>query len=556
MRTERRSAGWRSVAAGASFLLLALAAAPSAASASSTAAPVAEQYSFERLAKAQPDECFAGVGQPYPAGPPCATGKAKVNQAYVWGLTRTGSQVWFGTGANTFCLTSGADLAVTVPLINNDFVCEYGESQVVKNHPAVPGAVGDVRPPQVWIYDASTKTVQNKTSEISTASAADARRLRTTLGIRSAGNLNGVVLFAGPSLTGTLNLFAFDAASKRFLGSRTISRYGNARTFLAAAGDLYLGVGTGPGGRTGGAILRWTGNRLTPFTFAPVGTLPAQVADLAYHDGKLVATTWVSNKPTTAGQLAGLWISPQLPLTRTSTWTQVFNAGQYETDPLITTTYGLGGVASYGGYVYWGTMHVPLESTKVHQDAYPQSTDQAKKQQIQASQRGTSIWRGKDLGTPNQKIELLYGESNLPVFDPSTNTWSSAPTGWTPLYGHSGLNNRFNNYTWRMAVAGDRLYVATMDWSYLVHDLTTPPPPTDPAGWGGDLWVFPSTTQPAEPISTTGVGNYLNYGIRNMNVDGNDLYLGMANPMNLRTNPTDEFPEGGWELIKLTRNPG
>jgi hypothetical protein len=145
----------------------------------------------------------------------------------------------------------------------------------------------------------------------------------------------------------------------------------------------------------------------------------------------------------------------QLPLTRTRTWTQVFN--------------GLGGVASYGGYVYWGTMHVPLKSTKVHQDAYPQSTDEAKKQQIQASQRGTSIWRGKDLGTPNQKIELLYGESNLAVFDPSTNTWSSAPTGWTPRYGPSGFNNRFNNYTWRMAIAGDRLYVPTMDWPELRH---------------------------------------------------------------------------------------
>ena len=79
----------------------------------------------------------AVVGQPYPAGPPCATGKAKVNQAYVWGLTRTGSQVWFGTGANTFCLTSGADLAFTTPLVNDDFVCEYGESQIVKNNPAM-----------------------------------------------------------------------------------------------------------------------------------------------------------------------------------------------------------------------------------------------------------------------------------------------------------------------------------------------------------------------------------------------------------------------------------
>ena len=32
------------------------------------------------------------------------------------------------------------------------------------------------------------------------------------------------------------------------------------------------------------------------------------------------------------------------------------------------------------------------------------------------------------------------------------------------------------------------------------------------------------------------------------------LYLGMANPMNLRTDPTDDIPEGGWELISLTKS--
>jgi hypothetical protein len=77
-------------------------------------------------------------------------------------------------------------------------------------------------------------------------------------------------------------------------------------------------------------------------------------------------------------------------------------------------------------------------------------------------------------------------------------------------------------------------------------------PPIDPALYGGDLWMFPSTSDKAVPISTTGVGNYLNYGIRNMIPDGPDLYLGTANPMNLRTDPDDDVPAGGWELIRLT----
>ncbi|RZU50315.1 hypothetical protein EV385_2083 [Krasilnikovia cinnamomea] len=510
-------------------------------------------YTRTLLGKAQPDECFAGIGQPYPPGPPCAQGQPKVNQAYVWSLVRTGRRVWFGTGANTHCLTSGANLGSTQPVRNDDYVCEFGESQVARTNLTIPDALGDVRPPQVWLHDTGTGALVNKSAEISTASAADARRLGSTLGMRAAGTLDGVVLLGGPSLHSGLNLFAFDAATGRFLGSRTLLAYGNARTFLAAEGALYLGVGIGPGGGRGGAVLRWAGNRLAPFTFVKVGALPAQAVDLAYHEGRLVATTWSTNDPATPQQLAGVWTSPPLPLTRSDAggWTQAWNVAGYEPDPLIERTYGLGGVASYGGWVYWGTMHVPLQATLLHQATYPQDTDEAKRAQIRFTQRATSLWRGRDLGRPTQQIELLYGEPALPAYTPGAG-WSPVSTGATPRYGRSGFGNAYNNYTWRMAVAGGRLYVATMDWSYLVHDLSAEAPPTDPALWGADLWAFPSADEPARPVDTTGLGNYLNYGIRNLVPDGETLYLGTANPMNLRTAPGDDVPEGGWELIKLT----
>jgi len=55
-------------------------------------APVADPYDWTLIGKAQADECFAGVGVPYPPGPPCASGQPKVNQAYVWGLTKAGKQ--------------------------------------------------------------------------------------------------------------------------------------------------------------------------------------------------------------------------------------------------------------------------------------------------------------------------------------------------------------------------------------------------------------------------------------------------------------------------------
>jgi len=114
-----------------------------------------------------------------------------------------------------------------------------------------------------------------------------------------------------------------------------------------------------------------------------------------------------------------------------------------------------------------------------------------------------------------------------------------------------------------------------MDWSYISKDLgaqaaaalnlpgvstsalseapkvlADPTPPPTPVH-GGDLFAFPAPNKAAIVVDNSGLGNYLNYGVRNIVHDGDTLYLGMANPMNLRTNPDDEVPEGGWELIEL-----
>ncbi len=71
---------------------------------------------------------------------------------------------------------------------------------------------------------------------------------------------------------------------------------------------------------------------------------------------------------------------------------------------------------------------------------------------------------------------------------------------------------------------------------------------------GADLWYFPSANSPAFPESISGVGNPSSYGIRTVLSDASGFYLGMANPMNLLTDP-DAGPVGGWELIKLIAKP-
>jgi hypothetical protein len=538
------------------------------------------KVTFDLLAKAKPDECFAGIGKPYPAGPPCAGGKAKVNQAYVWGLTQAGRNVWFSTGANVHCLVSGATLQHVKPSANDNWTCEFGESQIAKKDTSIPPYIGDMRAPQVWTYDTRNGKSTNRTADIRAKSPEDAARLDHTVGLRAAGTFGNVVLFGGPAIGSTLNMFAFDTTTMRYLGSKNFTQYGNIRTFLVADGAMYLGVGIGRNGTAGGGVLRWTGSTASPFDFVNIAALPVQAADLTVNDGRVVATSWPLAQATTAEQLAGVWISPKLadgapglnPEDATG-WKQVWNVGLYEPDKIVAGTYGGGGIAAMDGWVYWGTMHVPMKAGQVLSSKYPPADEAATRAQLINTQRATSIWRGRNLGQPTQKIELLYGEKTLPAYDPATATFSQKSTNHVPVYGRSGFGNPFNNYTWRMITVNHKLYVGTMDWSYLVKDLiasgsqnklgatsrkalSSPENwtkgPSRPNGFGGDLFMFPSTRGPARALDTRGLGNYLNYGVRNMIPNGKGLFLGMANPMNLRTDPSDNRPEGGWELRTFT----
>jgi hypothetical protein len=165
----------------------------------------------------------------------------------------------------------------------------------------------------------------------------------------------------------------------------------------------------------------------------------------------------------------------------------------------------------------------------------------------------------RGLGTPEERIELLYGNEQLPRYEQGAG-WSIADNNMRqkPQYGLAGFGNFFNNYTWWMEVFDRRLFVGTMDFLYLgaagLRDAFEFPPEvtaTFERFYGADLWAFSSRHAPAKPVSRSGVGNFTNYGIRTMVATRDALYLGSANPMNLLTDPEDDVPEGGWELISL-----
>jgi hypothetical protein len=154
--------------------------------------------------------------------------------------------------------------------------------------------------------------------------------------------------------------------------------------------------------------------------------------------------------------------------------------------------------------------------------------------------RSTSFWRGRNLENPRtREIQLLYGESQLPVCCSAPKTFGLQPTGWTPLYGPSGFGNPGNEYTWTLAVYDGHLFIGTYDASILQG------PPAEQED-GADLWRIDSSDSPAVNEDYAGLGDSLNYGIRILHPlhDGSGVVAGMANPANLA-------PGGGWELLLL-----
>jgi hypothetical protein len=248
-------------------------------------------------------------------------------------------------------------------------------------------------------------------------------------------------------------------------------------------------------------------------------------------------------------------MSPPIPAggftAGTTAWTKVWTATDYEPDAVTASTYGTGALASFDGYLYWGTMQVPGRGALVHDDYYPPPADQSQEQAnatFMNTLRAITIFRGRNFGTSPQK-QVVYGQAELPTWVPDQpGAWENEATGMgAPLWGPSGFGNPLNNYTWTMDVYNGSLYIGTMDFGYLARQNLTPEQSAALEGsgysYGADLLRIGSSGTPGVFESIDGVGNITNYGIRTM-VSDEALYLGTANPMNLN-------PQGGWELLRL-----
>jgi hypothetical protein len=542
------------------------------------------------LAKAVPDECYLALGQNVRNDfPPCAAGKIpKVNQGYVWSLVDTGADLWFGTTANPLCTTEGTassgDIGVT-PYQTEAYACEYGVSPYV---PPLPEGLGDFRAPRIYVYNKATKVLTDITPKGPVTAANPLgldSDLRRTIGLRAATRVGNHVIFAGPSLSGGIAMFAFRIDTKQWVAKQQLPLYLNIRQFLEVDGIVYTTVRTLSGT---GAVLRYRGSIpvITPppppqappscgtcFDFEIVGQLDTEGANIAIHSGRIYVTTWPGRA------MAGLFMSPPVPaggLTRANAgqWIKVWAADNYEPDPVIATSYAGGALMSFGGYLYWGTINLPYASTQAWVAEYgPPANEEEFKQLLALTFRTAVVFRGRNFDT-TPEINLLYGAQKLTKYTPgSPGTWTLAdnnmPAGTkAPLYGPAGFGNPYTLYIWSMAVWDNKLWVGTFDWSYIVYlsqnIITLPdgarlpklqPQANEPNVYGGDLYFFPNASSPAVAEDIFGLGNYSSYGVRNLVPAAGSMYVGMANAMNLLTDPNDTLPQGGWELIELQPKP-
>lgn len=526
--------------------------------------PLDPMLNHQSIAKAEPDECFLGVGVT-PGVPPCdSTAKPKVNDAYVWGLTRAGEDLWFGTVANTLCY---AQTLLGVPLspeITSDWVCEFGK--------AASGS--DWRAPNVFRYD----TVEQMPYPANPGDAnPEAEALRHgALGFRSAGSEGTVVFLAGPGWPESdgIVMLAYDAATHALIGATRFPEYSNIRSWVTVGSQLYTGVGKRGGG---GEVLRWSGSKdpAHVFDFEVVGVLDSEAANLVLHEGRIYLTTW----PGTYGPPMSLYRGPVvgegLSAADQGAWVKIWSFDQYEKDPVNLMVTGGGAVASFGGALYWSTLHMPFTPAAYAPyffDLDANGNGQLDTDEILATALGThrsaELFQGTGLATTSPKIKLVYGEAYLPLYDPALKAYRIAYDAahrnagrYTPVLGASGFGNFFNGYVWSSAKFGDQLYLGTFDWTRLARtglaDMvlgTAPGRITGPLmalirgilpPEGGDLYRLPSATQSAIAESLDGLGNDTNYGFRTMETDGQALYVGTANPMNVN-------PAGGWELFRLT----
>ena len=223
-----------------------------------------------------------------------------------------------------------------------------------------------------------------------------------------------------------------------------------------------------------------------------------------------------------------------------------------------------GAIESFGGYLYFGTMQVPGMGAAAFSTMYPNApTDTTT---YLDTYRAIAIFRTQGFDpqmNPSPSVELLYGSATLPQYDPNTDTWNTVPNnmGATPTYGSAGFGNLFNNYTWAMSVFQNQLYVGTMDWSFLAtNGNESTSIPAFIKSYAMSFYGGGSLDVRGRQQCCNGCKHLRSRQLHQLwdsqhgGATAKNLWVGMANPMNLRTDLSDN--PGGWKLINFPTQNG
>ncbi len=542
------------------------------------------------------DGCFYGVGDGRntydPLGIDCeecrqSGGKPKANGSYVWGMVNDGERLYWSTNNNYLCAQGYGQIATmggTGAVENSCWVCEYDKGQRAKELAAENPALakyGDIVPPRIFSYDPKTGVVADITP--------DDNSLKYSQGLRSAAYHHGVVFFGGPNFTGgadsqqssSSTFLAYSPEKGKFIGSSDMSSVSgctitNVRRWIVVDDVLYCGVGMIRNGQQCGGILRWNGSADDPFNFEVVGYTPAEAAEIEYHKGHIYVGGWPIAKFGQKQQVASaLYKSPEVPkggftAENATEWQKVWEYTSYETNP---TAYGntyFSVMKSFKGKLYWGMFSGTYSALYLAQRKFGTIKSAEAIAYVLGSLRATTLFAADDVTGNNADVELLYGESELPVYNADTKTWTISSNGsnYVPKWGRSGYGNLFTCYTWSMAKYNDKLFIGTMDMSDLIDpalegmeemvsgnedagmlDVLKNLLGVDKEKYGFECIMVEDHDKEPVYVTDNGFGNPAAYAVRNIEVLDGKLFLGTANPLNLHE-------QGGWQILSVEENKG
>lgn len=197
-------------------------------------------------------------------------------------------------------------------------------------------------------------------------------RLNQTVGLRAAGNKNGVVILGGLGRSlESVYMFAFSSSSGKFLDSVELQGYNDMRKFTQkSAYAMYVGISRVDGT---GAIMRFIGSLTDPLLFELVGEVIGNPAEVSFYGDQLLVGTWsnaANLSDTSDTSPCKLLMSPvpadQLPAIEAGVvataveWVKVWGIEDYEPDPLLKYTYGTSVSVQVGQWLYWGTVQLPF----------------------------------------------------------------------------------------------------------------------------------------------------------------------------------------------------